>query len=413
MVADLFRRASGRMVASLARRFGPQYLGLAEEAVQEALMRALQTWSFHGVPDKPEAWLFRVAVNRALDALRRETNAREKNNELLLGSDLMAAPHDFANDNVDDELAMIFMCCHPALPHASRLALTLKTVGGLSVEEIAAAFLSEPATIAQRLVRAKKQIRDQRLPLDVPRTDELAERLASVLDVLYLLFNEGYSAHGGDNLIRADLCAEAIRLTRLLLASPKTGQTQVHALLALMLFQAARLPARVGEGGDLLLLADQDRARWDDAMTAQAFGHFEKSMSGVKTAFHVEAAIASVHAAASSPAATDWPAIRDFYDELVVLKPSPVTALNRAVAIGMAEGAGQCLAALQPLLTEPALAEYHLLASAMAAMWAQAGNTAKAAHFYREALRKPCSAPERRFLQRQLQRVAAHHTGRE
>ncbi|MDX2142697.1 MAG: DUF6596 domain-containing protein [Rhodospirillaceae bacterium] len=401
LVTDLFRRTSGRLIARLARRFGPQHLALAEEAVQDALMRALQSWPYSGVPDVPEAWLYKVALNAGLDALRRDMLGREKIAPTIAEIELAMAPKP---SDVDDELAMMFMCCHPALPHAAQLALTLKIVGGLGVEEIAAAFLTEPATIAQRIVRAKKQIRDQRLPLEVPSAAEMPERLSSVLDAVYLLFNEGYAAHSGERVVRNDLCNEAIRLARLLLAAPRSDLPPVRALLALMLFQAARLPARTSEAGELLLFEEQDPKRWNTAMTAEAFMHFERSFSGAKTAYHVEAAIASVHAAAPTAAAIDWPRIRLLYDELLEFKPSPVTVLNRAVAIGMAEGPAAGLQALEPLQNEPALARYHLLTSAMAGLWARAGNASRAAQFYREALQKPCSGPERRFLERQLAR---------
>jgi RNA polymerase sigma-70 factor (ECF subfamily) len=402
LVADLFRRASGRLTAALTRRFGPQHLSLAEDAVQDALMRALQSWPFTGVPGEPERWLFRAAVNRGLDALRHETLARDK-------ADLIAHDADLArrvpDGGVDDELAMMFMCCHPSVPHAARIALTLKTVGGLGVDEIAAAFLAEPPTIAQRLVRAKAVIRDGRLPFEVPGPDELPERLSSVLDVLYLLFNEGYNAHGGENLTRAELCNEAIRLARLLLANPRTALPHVHALLALMLFHAARLPARTDAAGDILLLGEQDRGRWDADMTAEAFRRFEASFAGPKTALHVEAAIASVHAAAGT-GPTDWSRICFMYDELMALKPTPVKALNRAIAIGMAQGSEAGLRALESVSGEPQLANYHLLPSAQGAFWLKAGEIQKAAMCYRAALTKPCTPPERRFLERELARCA-------
>ena len=324
------------MVASLARRFGSQHLGLAEEAVQEALMRALQSWPYSGMPEAPENWLFRVALNCGLDALRRESLGREKVEAIAAITDLNHA-QALQSHAIDDELAMMFMCCHPALPHDARIALTLKTVGGLSVDEIAAAFLCEPSTIAQRLVRAKKQIRDQRLPIEVPSQNAVPERLASVLDVLYLLFNEGYSAHGGENAIRADLCNEAIRLMRLLLAAPRTTLPHVHALLALMLFHAARFPARTTTDGDILLLDEQDRTQWDQTITTEAFRHFEASFEGPKTSYHIEAAIASFHALAPHPTDTDWRHVCVLYDELMAFKPTPITALNRAVALGMAQ----------------------------------------------------------------------------
>ena len=394
------------MVAIMTRRFGPQHLGLAEEAVQDALMRAMQNWPFKGVPDEPERWLFRVALNCGLDALRRDNLGRDKLEAFTHVYDFAGQAIGAFND-IDDELAMMFMCCHPDLPYNARIALTLKVVGGLGVHEIAASFLTEPATIAQRLVRAKKQIRDQRLPLEIPNADDLPERMESLLDVLYLLFNEGYSAHGGEVLIKAELCYEAIRLTRLLLASSRTALPHVHALLALMLFQGARLSARTNAYGHLLLLDEQDRTLWDRPMIAAAFEHFEVSFAGPKTAYHVEAAIASVHAASANPATTDWTQLCAMYDELMSLKPSPITALNRAIAFGMAQGPDAGLKALDQLEGESQLASYHFLPAARGAYWLKAGNGANAAECFREALDKPCSLPERRFLERQLARCVS------
>ncbi|MDX2221280.1 MAG: sigma-70 family RNA polymerase sigma factor [Rhodospirillaceae bacterium] len=399
LVDDLFRRAAGRMVSRLARVLGPGRLDLAEDAVQDALIRALQRWPYTGVPDRPEAWLFTVARNAARDRLRRAETGAEMYAELARLNE--APPEPPADASVDDELAMMFMCCHPDLPHAARVALTLKTVGGLSVDEIAAAFLVEPATVAQRLVRAKRQIADRRLALAVPEARELPSRLLALLDAIYLMFNEGYGAHGGENLVRVDLCAEAIRLARLLTAEPRTDRPDVRAVLALMLFNAARLPARIDSAGDLTLLADQDRARWDQRLLSEAFRQFEASLSGAeKSPFHVEAAIASVHAAAPTYADTDWPAILSLYDELAALRPSPVVALNRAIALAHVDGPRAGLAALDALDRDGALDAYHLLPAAQGALWLELAESARAAQCFARALTRPCSAPERRFLMR-------------
>jgi RNA polymerase sigma-70 factor (ECF subfamily) len=405
LVEHLFRHSAGQMVSRLARWLGPARLDLAEEAVQDALVRALQAWPFGGVPAEPRAWLFQVAKHRALDLIRRDVSLRGKLDSLEVHPSLEADVRDSALS--DDELAMMFMCCHPSLPHAGRIALTLKTVGGFGVGEIAAAFLAEPDAIAQRLVRAKRQILLQEIAIEIPRPDELGARLGSVLDVLYLLFNEGYAAHGGENLVRADLCGEAIRLAGILARNPATDVPAVHALLALMLLQASRLPARMDEGGDLLLLSEQDRARWDHALVALGLDHLERAASGSEvTAYHLEAAIAAAHAVARDEVSTDWVGIVRFYDDLLALKRSPVVALNRAIALAMAEGPAAGIAAIERIEGDPALARYYLLPAALGGLWLKQGDPARAARHYREALARPCSAPERRFLEKQLARCA-------
>jgi len=402
LVDHLFRHSAGRMVAVLARRLGADRLDLAEEVVQDALLRALQTWSYRGVPDNPQGWLFQVARHRALDLLRREGVLHAKLE--ALGAEWPQAADGAGPRGVDDdELAMMLMCCHPALPRSARVALTLKTVGGFAVEEIAAAFLARPATVAQRLVRAKRQIRAERLRLEIPPADALPARLDSVLDVLYLLFNEGYAAHDGDNLVRADLCSEAIRLARIVAAHPPTDRPPVRALLALMLLLASRLPARADEAGELLLLAEQDRARWDHALIAEGLRRLGSAAEGdTVTTYHVEAAIAACHAVAADEASTDWPYVLRLYDDLLSLKPSPVVALNRAIALAMVDGPAAGIRALEKLERHRALARYHLLPAALGALWRRAGAPATAARHYRAALALPCSSPARRFLQRHL-----------
>jgi len=402
LVDHLFRHSAGRMVAVLARRLGADRLDLAEEVVQDALLRALQTWPYRGVPDNPQGWLFQVARHRALDRLRREGVLSAKLE--ALGAEWPRAAGGAGGRGVDDdELVMILMCCHPALPRSARVALTLKTVGGFGVEEIAAAFLARPATVAQRLVRAKRQIRAERWRLEIPPADALPARLEGVLDVLYLLFNEGYAAHGGDNLVRADLCSEAIRLARIVAAHPPTDRPPVRALLALMMLQASRLPARADEAGELLLLAEQDRARWDHALIAEGLRLLGAAAEGdTVTTYHVEAAIAACHAVAADEASTDWAYVLRLYDDLLALKPSPVVALNRAIALAMVDGPAAGIRALEDLKRHRALARYHLLPAALGALWRRAGAPATAARHYRAALALPCSSPERRFLQRHL-----------
>ena len=408
IVTHLFRHSAGRIVAALARVLGPERLDLAEEVAQDALVRALETWPYRGVPDNPRGWLFQVARHRALDLLRREATFRTKTAALGDALDTAlgrSADRDGGGDIDDDELAMIFMCCHPALPHPSRIALTLKTVGGFSVTEIGAALLAEPAAVAQRIVRAKRQIRDEHLPLELPGESELRPRLDAALDVVYLMFNEGYAAHGGDNLTRADLCGEAIRLGRLLAQNPATDLPHVNALLALLLLQASRLPAREDAAGDLLLIEAQDRRRWDRAMIDDGMRHLERAAAGDElTPWHLEADIAACHAVAPDAAATDWARVLGLYDDLLALKPSPVVELNRAIALAMVEGPPAGVAALEALRGHDALCRYHLLPAALAALRLRSGDAAGAACDYRAALALPCSVPERRFLARQLAR---------
>jgi len=398
------------MVASLTRTFGPAYLGLAEEVVQEALVQALKRWPFHGIPEKPEAWLYRVARNLAIDRLRRELSFRGK--EIDIRESLMREPStvetsvfDGRDGGIeDDALRLVFLCCHPALPQDARVALTLKTVGGFSVPEIARAFLSAEATIAQRLVRAKARIRELGLPFELPVAPELEERLDAVLEVVYLTFNEGYAAHQCGDLVRSDVCAEALRLAALLSNYPSTNSPVVHALLALLLFQSSRLPARVDASGDLVLLADQDRSLWDSRLVERGFEALDRSARGTALSpYHVQAAIAAEHAGAARSEDTDWPGILDLYDQLLEINPSPVVALNRAVAVAEVQGPRAGLAALAEIEAHPALREYYLLPATRAELLARTGAKDEAAASYRAALELATSEPERRFLMKKLQ----------
>ena len=396
------------MVATLARVFGPAHLSLAEEVVQEALIAALQQWAIRGVPENPRAWLFQVARNRALDQLRRETSFRGKEHELTARLEETALHHSmaepaFAHELRDDQLRMMLMCCHPAIPAESRIALTLKTVGGFSVDEIARAFLTKKETIAQRIVRAKKLIRDEGLELELPSRAELPRRLETLLDVLYLLFNEGYSAHAGEDLVRTDLCTEAIRLMRQLVEHPATTAPECHALLGLMLLQAARLPARVDAAGELATLEEQDRSLWDRRMIAEGLRQLGASSAGEKlTSYHVEAAIASYHAIAPSFDETDWPAIVAEYDRLLAIKPSPVVALNRAVAVAMADGPAAGIAAIDAIAAHPSLRDYLPLATTLGELWLRNGDRKQAAAHFNRALELPGTMTEKRFVLEKL-----------
>jgi len=407
LLDHLFRRQAGRMVAHLTRLLGPANLDLAEETVQEAMLRALQSWPYQGVPERAEAWLFRVAYNAAIDALRRRRFLVDREDEALAGiaqaASAMPERPDLDERLRDEELRMIFMCCHPEIPRDASVALSLKTVGGFSVREIARAFLADDAAIAQRLVRAKRQIRDRGLTLDPPGARELPERLDAVLETIYFMFNEGYAAHEGDALVRQDLCGEALRLVRLI-AESSLAAPRVHALAALLAFQAARMPARVDSLGDLVLLEDQDRSRWDRRLIAIGFEHFDRSIGGEAVSeYHAQAAIAATYARASVEAEIDWPGILCLYDDLLAVNPSPVVALNRAVALARVHGAGAALAEIEPLEKDPKLRGYHLLHALRGHLLMELDRRAEAAECFRAALDCRCSEPERRLLRRKLE----------
>jgi RNA polymerase sigma-70 factor, ECF subfamily len=405
MVDHLFRSHAGRMVAYLTGYLGPEHLGLAEDVVQEALLKALQNWSYSGVPQNPAGWLFRVARNAALDAVRHRTLAGEKSAELAAEHFSHANPPDdtaLEEQLRDDELRMVLMCCHPTLPRDARVALSLKTVGGFSVSEIARAFLADQATIAQRLVRAKRQIREARIQFELPAGADLTARMESALEVIYLMFNEGYAAQSGEDLVRHDLCGEALRLGQLL-ATSSVSTPQAHALVALMAFHAARLSARVDMAGELVLLADQDRCQWDKNLIALGFQHFSQCAEGTEiSSYHVQAAIAATHARANEALATDWKLILELYDQLMELSPSPVIELNRVVVVAKVNGPEAALAALRPLTDDHSLRNYYLLPAVQGQLLLDVGDKTAASQCFRDALDRPCSEPERRFLQRKL-----------
>jgi len=411
LVDHLFRRSAGQVVSTLTRIFGPQHLQLAEDVVQEALIKALRSWTYHGVPDNPAAWIMQVARNAALDALRRERSLRDRR-ELLAGElerELSGAiqPEVLDHGVRDDQLRMIFMCCHPAIAHDAQVALTLKTIGGFTVGEIAGAFLVPERTIAQRLVRVKRSIRRHKLPFVLPEACELEGRLEAVLDVLYGLFSEGYEAHLGEELIRHELIAESIRLTALLAEHPIGDRPKVHALLALMLLEAARLPARTDAGGELLLLEEQDREQWDRAMIGAGMSELERSACGDElTLYHVQAGIAACHACAASYGETPWDRILADYDRLVLLNPSPVVELNRAVALAMVEGAEAGLAEVDRLGAVPVMRSYRLWHATRGELLHRSGNLAGAAAAYRRAAELTANGAERRFLERKVREVA-------
>jgi RNA polymerase sigma factor (sigma-70 family) len=398
-VAEAFRLEYARVVSSVLRIV--RDIDVAEEVVQEAFAQALERWPADGTPDRPGAWLLTAARRRALDRLRRARRAAARAGPLAYDLKLGATDEgpDVADPEAipDDRLRLIFTCCHPALARESQVALTLRLVGGLSTAEIARAFLVPEPTIAQRLVRAKRAIRDRGLPYEVPGGPELAARLPSVLAVVYLIFNEGYAAHSGDTLVRQELCEDAVRLGRML-AELMPHDPEILGLLALMELQASRAATRVDADGNLVLLADQDRARWDRARIAHGLATLERT-GPVEAAgsYRLQAAIAACHARAPSWEATDWPRIVTLYGALAAVAPSPVVELNRAVAIGMADGPAAGLAALDRI-EEGALRGYHLWPAARADLLRRLGRWPEAAAEYRRALRLVDNVRERTFL---------------
>jgi RNA polymerase sigma-70 factor (ECF subfamily) len=412
LVDHLFRHEVGRMVPRLTRILGAQRLALAEDAVQFAMMQALELWPFDGVPEYPQAWLSRVAYNRALDVLRSDRRLRyyddENESEVRRQIDELQSVNDrgpvgFSQEVIDERLALIFTCCHPAVPRAASVALTLKVVCGFGVEEIARAFLSTEVAISQRLVRAKKLIREQGIQCEVPSPAQLPERLDAVLEVLYLLFTEGYAASSGDSLIKNDLCEEAIRLAESLAENSVTAQPEVHALLALMLFQAARLPARTDEFGDLLLLADQDRGLWDRTMIHRGLMQLERAAAGNRlSTYHLQAEIAAIHANTEEFTLTNWEQILALYDLLAEKEPTAVVLTNRAIAVAQVRGPVDGLAALAMIPVDGQLTRYTFLHSAEGEFHRQLGHFDDAARCFSLALQCARTEPERRFIQKKL-----------
>ncbi|MEO8336452.1 MAG: RNA polymerase sigma factor [bacterium] len=417
-IETLYRSESGRVLATLVRLLGD--LDLAEESMHDAFAAALDTWPTKGIPDKPRPWLISTARFKAVDVMRRRARFDGAQHDLV--AHMESRVNDAASDEAtlgdaeieDDRLRLIFTCCHPALPAEQRLALTLREVCGLTTDEIARAFLITPATMTQRIVRAKTKIRVDRIPYEVPTPEELPERLAAVLHVIYLVFNEGYSAAAGAEVTRAELTGEAIRLCRLLVelqrepqdTSPGISDPEVSGLLALMLLQESRRGARTSPNGELVLLKDQDRSRWNREQVAEGVALVQRALESRRFGqYTLQAAIAAVHAEAKSADATDWRKIVSLYDQLVEVQASPIVRLNRAVAVAMCDGPQAGLKHIDALLAHGYLANYHLAHAARADMYRRLGKSTLARESYATALALTKQEPERKFLEAQIRQL--------
>jgi RNA polymerase sigma-70 factor (ECF subfamily) len=405
-VETVYRAEWGRIVATLIRLIGD--FDLAEECAQEAFAAAVDQWRATGVPALPRAWIIQTARNKAIDRIRRQGKYAEKlalygNSEI--GTESQEPNYD-TGEIPDDRLRLIFTCCHPALALEAQVALTLRTLCGLETEEIARAFLTSTTTMAQRLVRAKRKIRDAKIPYVVPETNAIAERVDAVLTVIYLVFNEGYAATRGNSLLRLDLCSEAIRLGRVVasLMAPQTPR-EATALVALMLLHDARREARLDETGEIVVLEEQDRSRWKREQIREALPLVEEAMRGAPGPLALQAAIAAVHCRAARAEETNWREIVRLYDALALVQPSPVVSLNRAVAVAMAEGPQRGLDLMKELAAASDLENYHLLHAARADMHRRLGSNPEAAEEYQKALALVTNDSERRYLEKRLKQV--------
>src|SRR5918995_1501986 len=414
VVEHCFRHESGKIISTLTRIFGIEHINRAEDLVQETLARALQTWPYYGIPQKPAAWITQVAKNLALDLIRREKIFHNKEIEIASSMD-QDSPDAIPEDAImgekeitDDRLRMMFVCCHPVLPQEAHVALALKTLCGFSAGEIARAFLTSEAAIAKRLTRAKQKIRDARVPFEIPAGQELSQRLDGVLQTLYLLFNEGYKASTGDQLIKEALCHEAIRLGGLLAEHPAGDRPRTHALMALLLLNGARLKARLDHDGNILRLKEQTRSSWDQAMIARGLFHLMQSMAGDEISeYHLQACIAACHCAAKDYGSTDWPQILSLYDRLVEMNDSAVILLNSAVALANVHGPKAGIKAAQAIENRQELTSYYLLYAVLGEFEADLNNKEAAANYFRKSLELTTIKSEQIFMSKKLEQLKA------
>jgi RNA polymerase sigma factor (sigma-70 family) len=409
LTEHLFRLESGKLVSVLTGLFGIDHLQLAEDVVQEALVRAFRTWPYYGIPKNPAAWITQTAKNLAYDLLRREKSFREKQTEIAVsveqwsGDSVLDDSPLFDTEIKDDRLRLIFACCHPLLAQEAQTALALKTLCGFSAAEIAKAFLTTEAAIAKRLTRTRQKIRELRIPFEIPSGEEFLVRLNGVLQTLYLLFNEGYKASSGENLVREDLCYEAIRLATLLAEHPLANQPRTHALVALMLLDAARLLARVDTEGNILRLKEQERSKWSRPMIERGILHLGQAAAGNELSeYHIEAGIAACHCMAEDYESTDWSRILSLYDQWTKMNSSPVIALNRAVAVANVNGPGAGLEAVEAIRSRRELDSYYLLYAVLGEFEAQLNHLESAAAHFRKASQLTEVKSEREFLSKKV-----------
>jgi RNA polymerase sigma-70 factor (ECF subfamily) len=409
LTEHLFRLESGKLVSVLTGIFGIDHLQLAEDVVQEALVRAFRTWPYYGIPKNPAAWITQTAKNLAYDLLRREKFFREKQTEIAVsveqwsGDSVLDDSPLFDTEIKDDRLRLIFACCHPLIAQEAQTALALKTLCGFSAAEIAKAFLTTEAAIAKRLTRTRQKIRELRIPFEIPSGEEFLVRLNGVLQTLYLLFNEGYKASSGENLVREDLCYEAIRLATLLAEHPLANQPRTHALVALMLLDAARLLARVDTEGNILRLKEQERSKWSRPMIERGILHLGQAAIGNELSeYHIEAGIAACHCMAEDYESTDWSRILSLYDQWTKMNSSPVIALNRAVAVANVNGPGAGLEAVEAIRSRRELDSYYLLYAVLGEFEAQLNHLESAAAHFRKASQLTEVKSEREFLSKKV-----------
>ena len=415
LTEHLFRLEAGKLVSVLTGLFGIDHLQLAEDVVQEALVRAFRTWPYYGIPKNPAAWITQTAKNLAYDLLRREKLFREKQPEIVVSIEQSSASPVvddgplFDTEIKDDRLRLIFACCHPLLPQESQTALALKTLCGFSAAEIAKAFLTTKAAIAKRLTRTRQKIRELKIPFEIPSGEEFSGRLDGVLQTLYLLFNEGYKASSGENLIREDLCYEAIRLASLLAEHPSANQPRTHALVALMLLDAARLSARVDAKGHILRLMEQDRSKWSRPLIDRGMIHLGLAAAGDELSeYHIQAGIAACHCLAVDYESTDWPRILSLYDQWARMDKSPVIALNRAVAVANVNGPAAGIQAVEAIKNRGELESYYLLYAVLGEFEAQLEHFQTAVGHFRKALQLTEVRSERVFLTEKVRTLSLH-----